>query len=113
MKNSALPSTITPDNLPELFYKDQPVITTESIAVVYGTEPIRIQQNFTRNKDRFIEGKHFLKLSGETLNDFRLCYSQANLRLSKSYSQVSDISQKTRSLMLWTERGGLLGMQKC
>jgi hypothetical protein len=35
-----------------------PVLTTEQLAGFYGTDAVRIQQNHTRNKDRFIEGKH-------------------------------------------------------
>ena len=46
-------------------FKSIPVITTEMLASFYGTEPVRIQQNHTRNKERFIEGKHFFKIVGQ------------------------------------------------
>ncbi|ENZ9584968.1 P22AR C-terminal domain-containing protein, partial [Escherichia coli] len=52
-----------------------------------------IRQNFKRNECRFIAGKHFFKVSGSELDDLRT--SQRGLQ----------ISPKTRSLILWTERG--------
>lgn len=54
---------------------------------------IRIQQNHHENKSRFVEGKHFFKVVGTELNNLRLVLSELQ------------ISPKTRSLMLWTERG--------
>lgn len=71
------------------------VITTELLAQLYGTEPVRIRQNHHENKDRFVEGKHFFKVVGDELR---------NLRVALNYSQ-NPISQKVRSLILWTERG--------
>lgn len=65
------------------------------MAQLYDTEILNIQVNFTRNKERFVEGKHFFKAVGEELK---------NLRLTLSKSQ-NPISPKTRSLILWTERG--------
>ncbi|EEC7810820.1 TPA: ORF6N domain-containing protein [Escherichia coli] len=72
-----------------------PVITTELLAQLYGTKILNIQVNFTRNKERFVEGKLFFKASGEELK---------NLRLTLSKSQ-NPIFPKARSLTLWTERG--------
>lgn len=59
-----------------------PVITTELLAQLYGTEILNIQVNFTRNKERFVEGKHFFKASGEELKNLRLT-------LSKSQNPIS------------------------
>ncbi|WGM00056.1 ORF6N domain-containing protein [Arsenophonus nasoniae] len=86
-------NTIILDNLKVLTHDNIPVITTELLANLYGTEVIRIQQNYNRNNSRFIEGKHFFKITGECLNNLRLSFSE------------SQISAKTRSLILWTERG--------
>lgn len=78
-------------------YRGQRVATTEQLAAGYGTSAIRIQQNHHENKSRFIEGKHFFKVVGAELN---------NLRLVLNESQNGEqISPKTRSLILWTERG--------
>ena len=84
-------------NLSPVTYNQIPVITTELLARLYGTEAIRIQQNHHENKSRFIEGKHFFKAVGDELKNLRLV-------LSESQNAVK-ISPKTRSLILWTERG--------
>ncbi|MFL7852860.1 ORF6N domain-containing protein [Providencia rettgeri] len=86
-------STLTVQNLPPVQHNGLRVITTELLANVYETEINNIQQNFKRNKKRFIEGKHYFKVVGDALN---------NLRLTVSHLQISS---KVRSLILWTERG--------
>lgn len=85
--------TLTVQNLPPVQYNGLRVITTELLANVYETEINNIQQNFKRNKKRFIEGKHYFKIVGDALNNLRLTMSQLQ------------ISAKVRSLILWTERG--------
>lgn len=72
--------------------KNQRIILTENLAEQYGTEIVRIQQNYLRNKERFVEGKHFYKLQGEELKQFKTDY-------------LKDSSLKINSLMLWTEKG--------
>lgn len=74
-------------------YRGQRVVTNEQLAAGYGTDVANIKMNYSRNADRFVEGKHVFKVTGEEL---------ANLRVTFSYLQISS---KTRSLMLWTERG--------
>ncbi|EIS9346257.1 ORF6N domain-containing protein [Escherichia coli] len=88
---------ISVKNLSPVTYNQIPVITTELLACLYGTETIRIQQNHHENKSRFIEGKHFFKAVGDELKNLRLV-------LNESQNEVK-ISPKTRSLILWTERG--------
>ncbi|WP_415582800.1 ORF6N domain-containing protein, partial [Escherichia coli] len=68
----------------------------ELLAHLYGTEAIRIRQNHHENKGRFIEEKHFFKLEGETLREFKH-------RVAFNYSVK--IARNVRSLILWTERG--------
>lgn len=75
-------------------YKAIPVITTEMLADLYGTENIRIQQNHIRNLERFVEGKHFFKLVGEELRNFK-----------KALTSLKIVSPNARALTLWTERG--------
>lgn len=74
-------------------YRGQRVATTEQLAAGYGTTVDRIRQNFNRNKARFIEGKHCFQVEGKELDDLRVSFSDAQ------------ISPKTRTLTLWTERG--------
>ena len=85
--------TLTVQNLPPVQHNGLRVITTELLANVYETEINNNQQNFKRNKKRFIEGKHYFKIVGDALNNLRLTMSQLQ------------ISAKVRSLILWTERG--------
>lgn len=75
-------------------YKAIPVVTTEMLADLYGTENIRIQQNHLRNLERFVEGKHFYKLVGEELRNFK-----------KALTSLKIVSPNARALTLWTERG--------
>ncbi|WP_199851391.1 ORF6N domain-containing protein, partial [Escherichia coli] len=90
-----------------------PVITTELLAKLYGTDVDNIKQNYSRNANRFIEGKHFFKVAGDELKTLRVTLSHSqNLRVTLSNSQNVQpslrglqISPKARSLILWTERG--------
>ncbi|MBO0538537.1 hypothetical protein EXQ27_07715 [Clostridium botulinum] len=73
--------------------KGQRVLTTEQLGEVYEVEPIRIQQGFIRNKDKFQKGKHYFRLTGEELKEFKANYlKDSNLKYASE-------------LMLWTERG--------
>lgn len=75
-------------------FKSIPVITTDMLADFYGTETIRLQQNYVRNLERFIEGKHFFKVVGEELKNFK-----------KALTSSKIVSPNARHLVLWTERG--------
>ena len=52
-------------------HKSIPVLTTEQLAKFYGTDISNIRQNFSRNADRFVEGKHYFRLEGAELKDFK------------------------------------------
>ncbi|EOT4938148.1 ORF6N domain-containing protein, partial [Escherichia coli] len=84
-----------PDEIPVLEWLGVRVVTTKILAKGYGTDADNIKKNFSRNAERFCEGKHFYKVIGDDLN---------NLRVTLSNSQ-NPISPKARSLILWTERG--------
>ncbi|HDD9543936.1 TPA: ORF6N domain-containing protein [Escherichia coli] len=86
---------ISVETLSPITHNQIPVITTELLAQLYGTDSDNIKKNYSRNADRFCEGKHFYKVIGGELK---------NLRVTLSHSQ-NPISPKTRSLILWTERG--------
>lgn len=51
--------------------------------------------NYRNNIDRFIEGKHYFKIEGEELKNFRLTTNQIG----------SQIGPRVRFLNLWTDRG--------
>ena len=58
------------NNLTVTEYKNIRVLTTQQIAEAYGTDTKIISKNFSRNKERYIEGKHFICLEGEELKEF-------------------------------------------
>ncbi len=76
-------------------YKNQRIMTTKVLAEAYGTNEDNIKANFNRNKERFIEGKHYYQLEGEELKEFKRVVTKSN-----------DPSIKFASVLtLWTDRG--------
>ena len=71
------------------------VLTTAQLAESYGTESQIITNNFNRNKERYEEGKHYIRLTGAEKREF------CNL------NQI-DVGTKAANFYLWTERGALL-----
>lgn len=82
------------NNLEQIKFKDQNVITTELLADVYGTDVNNIQVNFKNHKDNFKEGKHYFLLKGEVLKDFK-----------NHLNNIQLVGKRASSLYLWTERG--------
>ena len=75
-------------------HEGQRVLTTEQLAEAYGCTPRQIKQNFNNNKSRFIEGKHFFKVEGEALHEFKNEVENFDL-----------VGKNANVLYLWTERG--------
>lgn len=92
--NDTQTRAISVEHLPSIMHKNVPVITTDLLAELYGTNTVRIRQNHKRNVERFICGKHFFKLEGAELHGLKN-------RVSSSYS----VGKQAKSLILWTERG--------
>ena len=88
-------SQLSTPSLPQLAYKGIPVVTTETLAQAYEVDAVSIRKNFSCNKERFSEGKHYFSITGLELRTFRLSVTESN----------SQISPKVRTLTLWTERG--------
>ena len=84
------------DKLPITTHCNIPVMTTEMLADLYDTEPKLIRQNYQRNADRFVDGKHCYKLIGDELRAFKNEVSQRGL---------VNIAPKVSHLFLWTGRG--------
>lgn len=78
-----------------LEYRSQRVITTDILAYEFGASNKNIQDNFLNNKDRFIEGKHYFKLSGQALREFK----------DSLPDNIGEPLKYAPSLILWTERG--------
>ncbi|EJP9599626.1 ORF6N domain-containing protein, partial [Salmonella enterica] len=62
---------IAVETLSPITHNQIPVITTELLAKLYGTERQRVTNNFNRNKERFVEGKHYFMAKGETLENLK------------------------------------------
>ncbi|MTV50774.1 hypothetical protein GJ688_17725 [Heliobacillus mobilis] len=72
------------------------VLTTSQLAEVYETSNQKIRQNFSNNRERYEQGKHFFALEGTEKMEF--------INLSK----ISTGSRNAKVLHLWTEKGALL-----
>ena len=83
------------NNLTVTEYKNIRVLTTQQIAEAYETDVKIISKNFGRNKERYIEGKHFICLEGEELKEFKT-------------NRHFDESSRINKLYLWTEKGAFL-----
>lgn len=70
---------LTPETLPAIAWQNNPVITTELLASVYGTDSDNIKKNFSNNTDKFKD------------------------RVNIIHPVV--IGKNANALMLWTERG--------
>lgn len=87
-------------------YNSVRVLTTEQLAQAYECEPNNIKSNFNANKSHFKEGKHFFKLEGEELKEFKDEVRNSNL-----------VGKNASCLYLWTRRGAsrhckMLGTEK-
>lgn len=77
-------------------YRDIRVLTTQQIAEAYGTNADVISRNFTNNKGRYAEGKHFICLTGD------------ELREAKASGKIYGLPQNANKFYLWTEKGAFL-----
>ena len=59
-------------NLPQIVeVKGIRVLTTRQIAEAYEVKEIQIHQNFKNNRVRFVEGKHYISLTGDELKEVK------------------------------------------
>ena len=89
------------NNLQPIENNNQRVLTTAQIAEQYGTTTDRIKDNFSANKARYTEGKHYYCLTGEELKEFKNLVGNSDV-----------VDKRTPKLYLWTEKGALL-ILKC
>ena len=76
--------------------KGKRVLTTVQLAESYGTDTQTLVNNFNRNKDRYLEGKHFIALRDQEKRDFI------------NQNQIDLGSKNAAVLYLWTEKGSWL-----
>lgn len=77
-------------------YNDIRVLTTQQLAECYGTTTDTITKNFNRNRDRYVEGKHYIALEGDSKNEFL------------NQGQFDRGLKNAKTLYLWTEKGTFL-----
>lgn len=83
------------DKLMPLEFKKQRIIPTKLLAEEFGASEKNINDNFSNNHTRFIEDKHYFKLEGQALKDFK-----------KSLPDIIGEPLKfAPKLILWTDRG--------
>lgn len=75
-------------------YKEQRVCTTQQLARLYACTEKNLGDNYSNNRNRFEEGKHFIKLQGDELKE-----------LKNQPEVIGLVAKKTAHLILWTERG--------
>lgn len=102
--------------------RGQRVLTSAQIADCYDTTVDCIRQNFHANRSRFVEGKHYIALTGAELrtfkNEMRISHidkkqEENEVRIphsaeSKAKYQFNTQFKYAKSLYLWTEKGALL-----
>lgn len=85
------------DKLIPVKFNDEVVITTKTLAQVYECKELQIQQNFNNNADKFEEGKHYYKLEGADLKEFK---NQLD-----NFEVVTGYGKRTSCIYLWTKIG--------
>ena len=83
-------------NLTTTEYHGIRVLTSAQVAEMYGTDTKTISYNFSYNKKKYTEGKHYIKLEGN------------ELRETKANREIPDCHKFSAHLYLWTESGALL-----
>lgn len=83
------------NNLQIVEVKGQRVLTTRQIAKCYETDVKIINNNYTRNKERYTIGKHFISVEGGELRELKA-------------TQIEGELKRAHKAFFWTEKGALL-----
>ena len=81
-------------NLEAITLNNELVLTTEQLALLYGTDVNNIRMNFSNNKDRFESGVHYYCLEGAELKAFK-----------NNTNDIGFVHKRINRLYLWTKRG--------
>lgn len=68
------------------------VLTTKQLAEFYGVDQINIKMNFSRNKEKYIEGKHYVLLQGDDLRQLKQLLSDTSSPLGDQLSPSDSVS---------------------
>ena len=87
-------------------WQNQRVLTTAQLAKYYECTVKQIQQNFNNNQDRFVAGKHYFKLEGELLKQFKTDYFDKIDSVNSDYfDEIELVGRRAPHLYFWTARG--------
>ena len=84
------------EKLQKIEIKGIRVLTTKQLADAYKTSADYIKNNFQYNKNRYIEGKHYITLKGD------------ELRTLKRENEIYSLFKQAKCVHVWTEKGALL-----
>lgn len=84
-------------NIQPTVYNGERVLLSYQLAEAYGVEPKLLTNNYLRNREKYVEGVHYHKLTGEILNAFK-----------EGCPHIEEQLKFTSKLYLWTEKGCLL-----
>ena len=80
-------------DLNRIEWNGEPVLTTEQLAFKFECKAVNLRDNFRNNAERFVEGKHYFKLAGDALREFKREVENFNVAANRNV------------LYLWTKRG--------
>lgn len=81
-------------NLQVIELNNQRILTTEQLAEFYEATSKNIRDNFQNNKEKFVEGKHYYRLEGEELREFK-----------KETENFGIVGNRVNQLILYTKQG--------
>ena len=76
----------------------QRVLTTKQLAEFYGADVKKIHDNFANNKERYVEGKHFYCLEGESLREFKTTNPKFSGSCNQPDQSQAGIPDRKRSM---------------
>ena len=82
-------------------------LTSKQLAECYGTTTDIIKKNFSRNRERYVEGKHYVCFSGDELKKFKDEVTKSH-PVDKQVIISALVGNRASHLYLWTEKGALL-----
>lgn len=82
-------------------------LTSKQLAECYGTTTDIIKKNFSRNRERYVEGKHYICFSGDELKEFKYEVTKSHA-VNKQVTISALVGNRASHLYLWTEKGALL-----
>ena len=92
------------NEIPRTEWRNERVVTTAQLAEFYECTPENVRDNFRKNRDRFVSGKHFFKLEGDLLHVFKDKMNES-LKVNDYTETFRLVNDRTPSLYLWTKRG--------